>query len=219
MEEDLKNEDNASEQAEYVNEISSQTKTETRTEEEKVSVPQTKEEAEVVLNSKGFDFKTLTEEYKNNNGDLKPETKEALAKVGITEEVFQNYIAGQRALAEKELDTLSECIGGREELDTVIQWAGKNLKKKEIQSINAIKDTSILKIILKDLKGRMESKEGKTPEYTTGTGVKTTEKVFESKAQMIEAIKDPRYTKDEAYRAEVTKKIAASRAAGKNIGV
>lgn len=36
---------------------------------------------------------------------------------------------------------------------------------------------------------------------------------------MFEAIKDPKYNKDKAYRADVQKRIAASREAGIDLGI
>ena len=77
-----------------------------------------------------------------------------------------------------------------------------------------------MKVYLKDLKNRMEEKEGKVPETTlNGDGGKPTVELFESQAQMFEAIRDPRYKVDEAYRAKVMKKIQASREAGIDLGI
>ena len=65
----------------------------------------------------------------------------------------------------------------------------------------------------------MEKHEGKTPEYQKGSGDKPSTEMFNSQAEMFEAIKDPKYKKDEYYRSLVQKKITASREAGVDLGI
>lgn len=178
-----------------------------------------KEEASDVLKDKGFDYTALQKEF-NEKGEISKETRESLAEVGITDEIIDNYIEGQKARVEKELDDISEVIGGREQLNEVIKWASKNLTDEEKASINGITDANVMKVYLKDLKNRMEEKEGKMPENTlNGEGGKPSVEMFESQAQMFEAIRDPKYKTDEVYRAKVMKKIQASRDAGIDLGI
>lgn len=176
------------------------------------------EKAKEILQDKGFDYSKLQEEY-NQSGEISKETREKLAESGITDDIIDNYVEGQKAKAEKDIEEIASDIGGKEGFKTVIEWAGKNLDQAEIESINAVRDKNVMKIILKDLKTRMEEKEGITPEYTKGDGGKATTAIFESKAQMIEAIKDPKYKTDEAYRLQIMKKVSASREAGIDLGI
>lgn len=178
----------------------------------------TEEEARVALEAKGFDYNELLNEYEEK-GDLTKETREKLSKIGISGEVLDKFIEGQHALAETERNELAECIGGRANYDEVLKWSGENLEQDEITSINKVTDKNILKIILKDLKNRMEEKEGKLPEYTKGEGGKGNKDIYHSQAEMFEDIKNPKYKKDEFYRANVQKKITASREAGVDLGI
>lgn len=147
------------------------------------------------------------------------ETKQKLQKIGITEDVVNCYIEGQKARAEQEINKLAECVGGRENFDNILKWTAKNVDKAEIEAINKVKDPTIIKIILKDLQGRMVAKEGKIPSYVDNTASGSAKAdVFESQLEMREAILDPRYQKDEVYRRKVMKKISASREAGINLG-
>ena len=187
-------------------------------EEEDLSKVQDKEGAAEVLKSKGFDYSELAKEF-DEKGEISKETRAKLAEVGITDELIDGYIEGQKAKVQKEFDELSECIGGRKSFDTVIKWAAENLPQDEINSINAVRDKNVLKIILKDLKSRMEDKEGVTPEYTKGEGSKPSKDIYRSQAEMFEDIMNPKYKKDEAYRKDVQKKITASREAGVDLGI
>ena len=43
--------------------------------------------------------------------------------------------------------------------------------------------------------------------------------IFRSQAEMFEAINNPKYRKDEAYRHDVQRKVTASREAGIDLGI
>ena len=189
--------------------------TEEQTEETDYSKVEDSEEAAKILETKGFDYAALSKEY-NETGKISKETR---AEVGITDEVIDNFISGQEAKAEVERNQMAECIGGRQVFDEVLKWAAVNIPADEIASINQVRDKNIIKIILKDLKARMEDKEGITPDYTKGDGSKPAVEVYRSQAEMFEAISNPKYQKDEAYREDVKKKIAASREAGIDLGI
>ncbi|MCD7779675.1 MAG: hypothetical protein LUH05_03260 [Candidatus Gastranaerophilales bacterium] len=176
------------------------------------------ENPEESLKSIGFDYQALVDEYAVN-GDLTKETVEKLNQAGITNEFIEDFINGKKAQAELELNEISQVVGGRESMQTVIEWAAKNLKVEEIESINSVRDKNIQKIILKDLKARMEEKEGVAPKLLEGGSKADTSGIFESQVQMFEAIRDKRYNTDPAYTAKVTAKIRASRAAKIDLGI
>ena len=176
------------------------------------------EEVSTALKGKGIDYDALTQEYMTT-GSLSSASMKKLQEVGISADMVDNYIKGCEARMEAEKNELAECVGGREQMDTIIDWAAHNLPKEEILSINSIRDKYQLKNTLIGLKNRMEEKEGVLPNYQSGDGGKTTVNGFRSQAEMFEAIKDPKYQKDEAYRADVQKKIAASREAGIDLGI
>lgn len=219
-EENVNKEETSLEQAEDkdVAEETQPTTDETETTEE---VDKTKETAEIkepeqaaeMLKDKGFDYNKLQEEY-NQKGEISKETRAELVKGGISEELIDNFIEGRKAVVEKELDEMSQVIGGREQMNSVIEWARKNITPEEAASIDAIRDKNVIKIVLKDLKSRMDDAEGIVPKYVKGAGNSVSETLYESQAQMEEAIRDPRYNKDEAYRNKVKKIIDASVGAG-----
>ena len=74
------------------------------TEEEKKpeEPPIDKENIEESLKEKGFDYNELQEEYLAN-GDLSAETREKLAKIGISKEFIEDFIAGKKAQIEKKI--------------------------------------------------------------------------------------------------------------------
>ncbi len=175
-------------------------------------------EAQKMLESKGFDYSEFQKEY-SATGKISKESREKLSKIGISDEFIDEYIKGQQAVLDAELNEISECIGGRQNLSQVLEWARNNLEKDEKITINKVQDRNLLKIILKDLKNRMEQNEGIMPNYVKGDGAKAFSGIFRSKAEMYEAISNPKYKKDEAYRSDVQRKISASMRAGINLGI
>lgn len=199
------------------NETVTEEKQENETEEKEI-VAETQEQAQEVLQTKGFDYAELQKEF-IETGKISDSTRKQLAEVGITGELVDNFIEGQMAKAEQEKNEIAECIGGRANFDNVIKWASENLSEAEIKSINGITDKSVIQIILKDLKNRMEEKDGITPNYTQGEGGKPAKDIYRSQAEMFEAISNPKYRVDEAYRADVQRKVTASREAGIDLGI
>ena len=186
---------------------------------EEIKQVESREEAEKILKDRGFDYSILQEEF-FRSGSISEENRAKLAQAGITEKMIEDYIEGQEARIKVEQNELAKCIGGIDVFNSVVKWAGENLTQDEKISINNINDRNVMKIILKDLKTRMEEKEGIRPEYIKGEGNKApVNGVFRSQAEMFEAICNPKYKKDEAYRSDVQKKITASRLAGIDLGI
>jgi len=199
--------------AQAVTENTTTTET-TTTETDNYSAVNTAEEASQVLESKGFDYDALTEEFQAN-GDLLPETRAKLAKQGITGEILDSYIEGQKAIVQRHMEDISTVVGGMEQMATVIEWAKVNLSEEEKKSIDAIHDPAVIKIILKDLENRMKDSEGYVPQAQLQGGAgESAGNYFESMAEVEDAINDPRYSKDPVYRAKIAQKISASRVAG-----
>lgn len=171
------------------------------------------QKASEFLKTKNIDFAELQQEY-NTKGEISQETRERLKEAGISDEMTDNFIEGQKARIEAFYDDISTAVGGREEMNTVIDWARSNISAEEAQSIDAVQDPRIIKIILKDLKARMEDKEGHVPEQIVGSGGAAPRDVYESMAEMKADISSPKYHKDEAFRNKVLMKIQASKAAG-----
>lgn len=200
--------------------------TETKTEPNDTIInksPEVDEETiEKTLKDKGLNYQELLEEYADK-GDLTEETREKLAKLGFTKDFVNDFIDGKKALIEQQVkaerEELASYIGGQEVFNNLIQWAAENISNEEKQVLNQVRDIPTQKLILDGLKARMEQKEGNPPSLIHSGGQNIKEDIFESQAQMFEAIRDKRYNTDPAYQEAVTKKIVASRKAGINLGI
>lgn len=167
------------------------------------------------VESKGFDFDLLAKEY-NEAGQLSQETYEKLEKSGIGKAVVDSYIEGQKALSEKfQVDVMST-VGGQEAYAEMTKWAAENLSPQQLQAYDravSVSDMEAVKFAVQGLKAQYDRAVGSPAKRqlmgnTSGSGEST--KPFMSKTQYVDAIKDPRYDRDSAYRAEVLSRLKVS---------
>lgn len=186
-------------------------------EQPKQETPQVENEqqARELVSSKGIDFDALTQEY-NTLGGLSPKSYEALAKAGIPQETVDAYVQGQFALAEKFQGEAMDMVGGREAYNEMADWARTNMTTGQLQAYNnavSSRDPDVIKFAVGALKAQYESANGYSPKRqlmgsTNSSG--ETIKPFMSRTQYVDAIKDARYERDPAYRAEVVERLQRS---------
>lgn len=167
------------------------------------------------LTSKGFDYDALSAEYAEH-GDLKPETYEALsAKAGIPKEMVEQHIAGLKALAvQQETEVFNE-VGGKDNFERMKGWAAESLSEQQKQAFNeAVNSDSIprMKQAMLALKAAYEQANGRAPKLMKGTSNATPGiQPFRSRAEMQQAMSDPRYGTDAAYRQDVVARMAVTK--------
>ncbi len=153
------------------------------------------------------------EEY-SENGTLADESYEQLAKQGLDKQLVDGYIAGQKALAENHTNSIQDTAGGKERYAELIEWAGKNLSEAEQTTFNNLVEGGTIEEAKFAVQGLM-TKSGMTnnptqPSLFEGTSDVTPNDAYESVSQVTDAMNDPRYEKDPAYRKKVTDKLARS---------
>ena len=164
------------------------------------------------------DIDSIKAEYAKD-GKLSPASFAKLAEAGYTERFVNSFIRGQEALAEQYAAGVVRFAGGAEQFNRILSHLEVNDKstKEALESAILRKDLATTKALL-NLAGQTLGKTtGVKPQRTLTTQgkpvVKTqatvTEK-FDSKADMIKAMSDPRYLRDAAYTNSVRAKVAAS---------
>lgn len=173
------------------------------------------QQARELVTSKGVDFDALAQEY-TALGGLTPKSYDDLAKAGIPKETVDAYIQGQFAIAEKYQTEAMDMVGGRESYNEMADWARTNMTPGQLQAYNnavASRDPDVIKFAVGALKAQYESANGYSPKRqlmgsTNSSGESV--KPFMSKTQYVDAIKDARYERDPAYRAEVVERLQRS---------
>ena len=152
-------------------------------------------------------------------GELSDATYEALSKSGLDRNTVDTYINGQRAIAEKISAAAYSPFNGEEGYTEATAWAAKELDSAQIDALDVQLTSSNPSIVAEGAKAlaRLYSENADiTPgrRLEGGGGNAESGSYFKSSQEMQKAMADPRYSKDEAYRNDVIKKVQRADKAG-----
>ena len=163
-------------------------------------------------NQKGMD--KFYSEYQEQ-GSLSENSYEELNKMGLDKSLVDGYIAGQEAIANTEVQAVHNLVGGANNYNKVIEYAKTNLNDAEQEAFNDTLETGSIeqvKFAVQGIASRAGIGSEQPQSMINGDSIETNSDVFESSAQVIDAMNDPRYAKDPAFRKLVEEKIARSTA-------
>jgi hypothetical protein len=171
--------------------------------------------------SKRVDFlKEASEEYYSNDNELKPETIQKLKEMP-SEELIEAYlelqknnpVAKAQPLSDDAAKTIVDSVGGQDAYNDTLAWASDNLKPEEVAAYDNVVNSGNKDAIffaVQALNQRYKDSVGFEGQQISGRAPKSTIKGFRSNAELANAISDPRYRNDPAYRYDIEQKLAAS---------
>ena len=152
------------------------------------------------------------------NGQLSEETIAELQQLP-SEELIAAYLNSQQQVpqtadfSDAEVATIHNDVGGTEAYGQIMSWAQDALAPELIQSYNSLVDkgdTLQVRLALAGLQAAYNDSNGSEGELLTGRGAVDKADVFRSQAEVVEAMSDPRYDRDPAYRQDVFAKLERS---------
>ena len=182
------------------------------------SAPEEEEQSPV---SKRVDFlKEASDEYYSNDNELKPETIQKLKEMP-SEELIEAYlelqknnpVAKAQPLSDDAAKTIVDSVGGQDAYNDTLAWAADNLKPEEVAAYDNVVNSGNKDAIffaVQALNQRYKDSVGFEGQQISGRAPKSTVKGFRSNAELANAISDPRYRNDPAYRYDIEQKLAAS---------
>ena len=102
--------------------------------------------------------------------------------------------------------------GGEAEYNRLTSWAADNIPESKLDAFNNIIDqgnATAIQIAVAGLRSEYENQEGYEGRMLTGKAARTLDG-FRSQAEVVEAMNDPRYDRDPAYRQDVYDKLERS---------
>ena len=177
--------------------------------------PQEKSEAYSLIES-------ASDEYYKNGETLSPETLEKFKGMS-SQDLVDGYIQMMKNnpqtnqpeidVTTTEINKIQNSVGGEAEYNKIVSWAGQNLKESEVKAFDDLVGTgnaAAIQLGVDALKSRYEAVNGYEGRRLTGKAADTSGDVFRSQAQLVEAMSDPRYDRDPAYRQDVVAKLERS---------
>ncbi len=169
--------------------------------------------AKEVLAGSGIDYDALSAEF-NTSGELSETTYKALSEAGLHRDIIDSYIAGQQALAEQVRHGVFEIVGGEGNYTAMSAWASTHLPRAEVDAFNTLLETGSLEQVRLAVRGLHDAwrvADGRPPQLLMGAMTGQALEPFQSKAEIIAAMSDPRYAKDSAYRETVHQRLSLAR--------
>ena len=165
-----------------------------------------------------------SKEYFENEGKLSQETMEKFSGMS-SQDLVNAYMAIREKnpdvdaqteaadLTDAEINTVYNSVGGEKAYQNILNWATDNVDGTKLDAFNSIVsngDATAIQIAVAGLKAEYDTAEGYEGRMLTGKAAKTSGDVYRSQAEVIQAMNDPRYERDPAYRQDVYDKLERS---------
>lgn len=197
----------------------------------------TDDETSGYLEDGSVDYETVSEDYGENlssifqdngidpyemgnfydeNGGLADEHYAQLEKAGFNREVVDQFLGQQNEavdLSQDQVNTIKESVGGEETYQEMISWAANNLSEDYIQGFDSLVESGngpAIQMAVAGLQQLFEANMGKDGTMLQGKAPTQGGSVFRSQAELVQAMADPRYDNDPAYRQDVIEKLERS---------
>ena len=164
-----------------------------------------------------------SEEYYANDGKLSEETMARFSEMS-SKDLVNAYVAmyekgdvarsteSNADLTAAEMNTVYNSVGGEAEYNKLTGWAAENLDQKALDAFNNIVDQAnptAIQIAVAGLRSEYEQQEGYEGRMLTGKAAQSRD-AFRSQAEVVQAMSDPRYDTDPAYRQDIYDKLERS---------
>ena len=116
-------------------------------------------------------------------------------------------------LTDAEVNSIKNSAGGEQEYSNLLNWAGQNLPKSTVDAFDTLCDSGdvqSIQLAVSGIKAQYENANGYEGRMLSGKPPQSSGDVFNSQAQVVEAMSDPRYDNDPAFRQEVMNKLERS---------
>mgnify|MGYP003141574290 FL=1 len=167
-----------------------------------------------------------SKEYFENDGKLSPDTMSKFSEMSA-QDLVQAYMDVQKNnpieptaqdtsdLTDAEINSIYNSAGGEAEYGRLTSWAAENLADDKMNAFNSVVNNGealAIQMAVAGLRSEYENQEGYEGRMLTGKAAKTQD-AFRSQAEVVAAMSDPRYERDEAYRQDVYNKLERSNVA------
>lgn len=169
--------------------------------------------AQQAVERAGLNWEAVSNEFRST-GNIGDQTRAALNKSGIPNEIIDEYLELAAFRAEAHLKEQFAYAGGEEPAKELLSWAAQNLSPDQIAAYNEMLAGPNWKAAFDALKAERASrrKNAGEPNFLSGApaGGPGGTAGFQSRREMTTAINDPRYRTDPAYRQMVMRRVAMS---------
>tara|TARA_B100000927_G_scaffold236886_1_gene197614 strand:+ start:954 stop:1811 length:858 start_codon:yes stop_codon:yes gene_type:complete len=173
-----------------------------------------------LFKEKEVDPYSIAKHFYENNGQITQEMHDQLTGAGIAKDAVDAYLAGRAKemgmnsqVSQNDINSIYQSVGGEKKYKSLMSWASQNLSQDTINSFDNLVNTGSpesIQLAVDGLQAKYNDVNGYEGRMLQGKPSKTNTDVFQSQAQLIEAMSDKRYDRDPAYRKAVIDKLERS---------
>ena len=161
----------------------------------------------------------LWEEGTNDNlsketfEQLKNTNPVELAKMAMQQRSRMQQAPEARDFTDQDVAAIQGLVGGEENYNNMLGWAQQNLPPQEIELFDSVMDQGnrlAAYFAVKSMALSYQDKVGREGRMVTGKAPRSDGDVFKSQQEMVQAMSDPRYNDDPAYRQQIMQKLERS---------
>ena len=129
------------------------------------------------------------------------------------ENILDEDSSGEQ-LSEDQANQLFEMVGGEQAYKSMVDWAGQNFTKEEVEMYDSVMskgDPSSIFFAVQALNGKYTDAVGNDGQLLTGKrSAAQQDAQFRSQQELVQAMNDTRYENDPAFRDDVMRKLTNS---------
>ena len=148
----------------------------------------------------------------SSRGQQKPEEQEEeVEEEEEGEEVEED--TSTPTITEEQAADLQNMVGGPQAYNDMLKWAGQNLSQEDCDVFDSVVgkgDPNSCLFAIQALNAKYQEAVGNDGRLLTGNGAVDKQDVFRSQQEVVQAMSDPRYEKDPAFRNDVYAKLERS---------
>tara|TARA_B100001113_G_scaffold303321_1_gene263179 strand:+ start:801 stop:1613 length:813 start_codon:yes stop_codon:yes gene_type:complete len=155
------------------------------------------------------------------NSQLTKETFEQLqkmdpvevAKLAMQDRSSLLAAAGPKEFSDQDVTQIQGLVGGEENYNNLMDWANNSMPEQEVQLFDAVMEQGnplAAYFAVQAMALRYQDAAGRDGEMVTGKPPTMNADAFQSQAELVQAMEDPRYNDDPAYRDAVQAKLERS---------
>ena len=180
-----------------------------------------------IFKENNIDPYKISAEFHKNEGEIPEEMYQSLLDAGLSKNAVDTYLTGRAAesgytedgegvaeeIAQEEVKSIRDSIGGDEAYSKMVSWALDNLSKPEIEAFNEGTNTMSapqLSMMVQGLYTRYQNAMGVEPSLYSGRSASSGPTPYRSTQEVVAAMSDPRYGKDVTYTEDVQRRLGGS---------
>tara|TARA_X000001388_G_scaffold28574_2_gene20133 strand:- start:946 stop:1740 length:795 start_codon:yes stop_codon:yes gene_type:complete len=173
-----------------------------------------------VLEEVGIDPQEISQRFVDNDS-ISEDDYSKLETAGFSKQVIDTYLDGLRGgdpsdsseIAPQIIQGIKDSVGGDETYGQMQVWAEQNLSDEEGQAFNNLMDTAdapTIKLAVEGLYSRYQKTMGVEPSLYSGRPASSGPTPYRSSTEVVAAMSDKRYGKDQTYTEDVQRRLEFS---------